>query len=191
MKEKRYSEKFKKRMIERLMGPNRVSANALSKEVGVCQPTLSLWLRKAASVAVVNDKKAKPNERRPEDWTPREKLQAVLETEGMADSELGMWLRRKGLKEQHLREWRATLAERAQAVFAPREARPNPESRKRVKELERELKRKDKALAETAALLVLQGKMEALWAAEDNATRPSSDESSSRTSRKRKPQGRG
>lgn len=55
-----------------------------------------------------------------------------------------------------------------------------------MKELERELKRKDKALAETAALLVLQGKVQALLAAEDDATRPSDDESSSRTSRKRK-----
>jgi transposase len=189
--EKRYSEKFKHRMIQRLVGPNRVSANELSKEVGVCQTTLSLWLRNAGSVAIVKDEKTTPPARRPEDWTPKEKLEAVLEAEGMAEAHLGLWLRRKGLKEQHLREWRAALAERAQAVFAPREPRPNPETRKRVKELERELKRKDKALAETAALLVLQGKMEALWAAEDDATRPSSDEPSSRTSRKRKPQGRG
>jgi len=191
VKEKRYSEKFKKRMIQRLVGPNKVSANTLSKEVGVCQPTLSLWLRNAGSVVVVKDEKTKPPARRPEDWTPKDKLEAVLEAEGVADADLGLWLRRKGLKEQHLREWRTILVERAQAVFAPREPRANPESRKRVKELERELKRKDKALAETAALLVLQGKMEALWAAEDDATRPSSDESSSRTPRKRKPQGRG
>jgi len=192
VEEKRYSEKFKRRMIQRLVGPNKVSANALSKEVGVCQPTLSLWLRNASSVAAVKDEKSEPRvARRPEDWTPSEKLQAVLEAEGMADAELGVWLRREGLKEQHLREWRLTLAERAQAVFAPREPRSNPENRKRVKELERELKRKDKALAETAALLVLQGKMQALWAEEDDATRPSSDEPSSRTSRKRKPQGHG
>ncbi len=191
MKEKRYSESFKKRMVQRMVGPNRVSAHALSKEVGVSQPTLSTWLRNASNVPAVKDDKTEPRARRPEDWTPNEKLQAVLEAEGLSEAELGLWLRRKGLKEQHLREWRATLAERAQAVFAPREARPNPQSRKRVKDLERELKRKDKALAETAALLVLQGKMQALWAAEDDATRPSSDESSSRTSRKRKPQGRG
>jgi transposase len=190
VKEKRYSENFKKRMIQRMVGPNGVSARALSKEVGVCQPTLSLWLRNASRVTTVKDEKTEPVARRPEDWTASEKLQAVLEAEGKADAELGLWLRRKGLKAQHLREWRTTLVERAQAVFAPRETRPNPESRKRVKELERELKRKDKALAETAALLVLQGKMEALWAAEDDATRPSSDESSSRTSRRRKPQGR-
>ena len=191
MKEKRYSEKFKQRMIQRLVGPNKVSANTLSKEVGICQPTLSLWLRKAASVGIVKNEKTKPLARRPEDWTPKEKLEAVLEAEGTADADLGLWLRRKGLKEQHLREWRAALAQRAQVVFAPREPRANPENRKRVKELERELKRKDKALAETAALLVLQGKMEALWAAEDDATRLSSDEPSSRTSRKRKPRERG
>jgi transposase len=191
VKENRYSEKFKKRMIDRLVGPNRVSANALSKEVGVCQTTLSYWLRNAGNVAAVANEKSKSSARRPEDWTPKEKLEAVLQAEAIAEAELGLWLRRKGLKEQHLREWRATLAERAQAVFAPREARPNPQSRKRVKELERELKRKDKALAETAALLVLQGKMEALWAAEDDATRPSSDEPSSRASRRRKPRGRG
>lgn len=190
MKDKRYSEKFKKRMIDRLVGPNRVSANALSKEVGVCQTTLSYWLRNAGNVPAVTDEKTKPSARRPEDWTPKEKLEAVLEAEGMAETELGLWLRRKGLKEQHLREWRATLAQRAQAVFAPPEVRPNAQSRKRVKELERELKRKDKALAETAALLVLQGKMEALWAAEDDATRPSNDAPSSRASRRHKPRGR-
>jgi len=189
--QKRYSEKFKQRMIQRMVGPKKITARALSEEVGVCQPTLSLWLRRAGSVPVVKDDKPKPRARRPEDWTPKEKLEAVLEAEGVADADLGVWLRRKGLKEQHLREWRATLAERAPAVFAPREPRANSESRKRVKELERELKRKDKALAETAALLVLQGKMEALWAAEDDATRPASDEPSSRASRRRKARGRG
>lgn len=153
MKAKRYSENFKKRMVQRMVGANRVSAHALSEEVGVSQPTLSFWLRNASTVAVVKDDKTEARLRRPDDWTPSEKLQAVLEAEGVAEAELGLWLRRKGLKEQHLREWRATLAQRAQAVFAPRETRPNPESRRRVKELERELKRKDRALAETTSVV--------------------------------------
>ena len=98
--------------------------------------------------------------------------------------------RRKGLTEEHLRQWRETLEERASAVFEPREPRVSAESRRRVLELERELKRKDKALAETAALLVLQGKMQALWADEDAPTRQSSDEPSSPASRKPKKRGR-
>jgi transposase len=192
VKSKRYSEKFKQRMVQRLVGPRKVSATTLSKEVGVAQPTLSLWLREAGNVRVVNDdEETKPPPKRPDDWTPQEKLAAVMEAAAVADADLGLWLRRKGLKEEHLRQWQAALGERAAAVFAPREQRASAEERKRVKQLERELKRKEKALAETAALLVLQGKMEALWAEEDDSTRQSSDEPSSRTSRKRKKPGRG
>jgi len=184
-KQKRYSEKFKARMVQRLVGPRKVSAAALSREVGVPQPTLSLWLREAGSVRVVkDDDETKPPPRRPDDWTPQEKLAAVMEAAGMEDADLGMWLRRKGLKEEHLRQWR-------ELGIGARPQRANAEERKRIKQLERELKRKEKALAETAALLVLQGKMEALWAEEDDSTRQSSDEPSSRTSRKRKQRGRG
>ena len=191
VKQKRYSEKFKASMVRRLVGPRKVSAAALSREVGVAQPTLSLWLREAGRVRVVNDDdETKPRPRRPDDWPPQDKVAAVMEAAGVADVDLGLWLRRKGLTEEHLRQWRAVLRERGVAVFAPREQRASAEARKRIKQLERELKRKEKALAETAALLVLQGKMEALWAEEDDSTRQSSDERSSGTSRKRKPRGR-
>lgn len=192
MNQKQYSVNFKKRMVERMVGPRRVSASALSKEVGVPQPTLSLWLRAAGSVSVaMSDDEKKRATRRPDDWSPQEKVAAVMEAAGLPNADLGAWLRRKGLTEEHLRQWREALEERAAAVFEPREPRGSAESRRRVKELERELRRKDKALAETAALLVLQGKMQALWAAEDEPTRQSSDEQSSRASRKRKPEGRG
>jgi transposase-like protein len=190
VKLKRYSEKFKQRMVQRLVGPRKVSATTLSKEVGVPQPTLSLWLREAGSVRVVtDDDETKLAPKRPDDWTPREKLAAVIEAEGVAEADLGVWLRRKGLKEEHLRQWRESALSGMGA--RPQRASTSAEDRKRIKQLERELKRKEKALAETAALLVLQGKMEALWAEEDDSTRPSSDEPSSRTSQKRKQRGRG
>jgi transposase-like protein len=184
--EKQYSEKFKARMVERMLGARRLSANALSKEVGIGQPTLSRWLREAGRLEVVKDEKdEKAPGLRPEDWSPQEKLRAVMEAAAVAEDELGVWLRRNGLKEEHLRQWRETLMERAGSVFAPRTARDDREDRRKVQTLEKELKRKDKALAETAALLVLQGKMQALWADEDDATRQSSDEPSSKGSRKR------
>lgn len=187
MKQKRYSESFKQRMIQRMVGPSRLSATALSKEVGVAQPTLSLWLKSAGTVAAVTDDRPKgPKAKRPVDWSPEEKLSAVMEASGLSDDELGSWLRRKGLTEAHLRQWRAS----ALSGFGARPSRGAGEDRKRVKELERELKRKDKALAETAALLVLQGKVQALWADEDASTRQSSDESSSRASRRLKKRGR-
>ena len=39
--------------------------------------------------------------------------------------------------------------------------------RKRIKELERELRRKDAALAETAAILALRKKVQAIWGDEE------------------------
>ena len=191
MTQKQYSESFKQRMIQRMVGPARVSASALSREVGVAQATLSRWLASAGRLSVVrDDEEARPKAKRPEDWTPQSKLAAVLEAARLSDAELGTWLRSKGLTEEHLRQWREALEDGASAVFAPREPRVSAESRRRVLELERELKRKDKALAETAALLVLQGKMEALWAEDDAPTRQSSDEPSSPASRKPKKRGR-
>jgi transposase-like protein/DNA-binding XRE family transcriptional regulator len=110
VKQKQYSESFKQRMIQRMVGRGRVSANALSKEVGVAQPTLSLWLKAAGRVSVVSDDK-KPKGKRPEDWTSQKKLAAVLEAARLSDSELGGWLRHEGLTEEHLRQWREALEE--------------------------------------------------------------------------------
>ena len=48
-------------MVQRMTPPGAISATALSAEVGVGQPTLSRWLREAASVDVVAKlKRTKP-----------------------------------------------------------------------------------------------------------------------------------
>lgn len=190
---RRYSERFKARMVGRMTGPGKVSAGALSREVGIPQPTLSLWLKAAGTLSAVNDThdgRRRAGAKRPEDWAPQEKLAAVLEAAAVPEADIGGWLRRKGLTAEHQRQWREQLDAGASAVFAPREGRGSREDRRRVKELERELMRKDKALAETAALLVLQGKMQALWGVEGDPTRQTSDEPSSRASRRRRPGGR-
>ena len=181
-------------MVQRMTGAGRVSANALSKEVGIGQPTLSRWLSEACSLAAVSERRENDGgtlERAPEDWSPQEKMMAVLESRAVNDNELGAWLRRRGLKEAHLRAWEQQTQEQATAVFAPREPKASLETRRRVKQLERELARKDKALAETSALLVLQGKMEALWAEEDDSTRQTSGSTSFRISQRRKRKGHG
>ncbi|MCA9627934.1 MAG: transposase [Myxococcales bacterium] len=188
-----YSERFKARMVERMLRRGGPSAYALSQEVGVSQPTLSRWKREAAIVARVSadeEEQAERVERRPEDWSPREKLKAVMEAAALDDADLGAWLRREGLKEEYLRQWRATLADRAAAVFGS-QSKPDAAARKELKRLEKELQRKEKALAETAALLVLQGKVQALWAEKGADTRPMSDTPSSLPLKRRKRKERG
>lgn len=179
-----YSEKFKASLVKRMAGPRAVSASALELEVGVPQPTLSRWLREAGTVDGMADEDGKRNgkTRARKAWTAAEKLRVLGLTSGVDDARLGEILRREGLHAEEVRRWR----DEALQGLAPRRAdKASAADRTRIKELERELNRKEKALAEAAALLVLRKKLEALHWYEDDAPTDSSEPKSSRRSNKR------
>ncbi len=161
-----YPETFKARMVQKLTAPGAPSATALSEEVGVAQPTLSKWVREAGRVGGMAKSKGTKGRKRPQDWTAEEKLEAVIEASSLSEQDLGIFLRRRGLHDTHLRQWRQQIVA---GLKAPRSKKTSPEAR-RLRELERELHRKDKALAETAALLVLKKKVQAIWGDEDGDT---------------------
>jgi transposase len=106
-----------------------------------------------------------------------EKLRVLSEAERMSEDELGAFLRREGLHREQLEQWRVAAAEAlGQPAKRSRAKRgPSPEQ-KRSRELERQLRHKEKALAEAAALLVLKKKFETLFGDEDDDTSPTSDE---------------
>ncbi len=158
-----YSPAFKSRMLRRLVGPSAMSATALAQEVGVNQTVLSRWLRDAGTVEDMGASKKKPK------WTGAEKLRVVIAARGLSETELGMLLRREGVHEAELTAWQA--AAEAALNDAPGRA-PRSAEAQRIQELERELRRKDAALAETAALLVLKKKVQAIWGDEDDTTDP-------------------
>jgi transposase len=165
----KYSEAFKARVVQRLVGPRAMSANALAAEIGVSQVSVSRWLRVARSVGAMSV----PSEKQKKVWTGAEKLRVVTEASGLSGSDLGALLRREGLHEAQLLSWRKA-AEAALGVPARPRPGGSPEA-KRIRELERELRRKDKALAETAALLVLKKKVQAIWGDGDDTTDPTSE----------------
>lgn len=157
-----------------------MSAGALAEEVGVSQSTLSYWLRQAAVAGSVlssastrdsSEVTMKQAPKRPKDWTAEDKLRAVLEAASLTEEEIGAFLRRQGLHETHLRQWRRQMLEGLHGL-SPGKAKAagkSPEA-KRIRQLERELTRKEKALAEAAALLVLKKKAQAIWGDEDDDT---------------------
>jgi len=161
-----HPEGFKARMIARMSGPEGISASALSRETGVMQTTLSRWLRKASSLHSMSQPQEPSNS--PRSWSAEEKLRIVFEASRLDPKELGAFLRREGLHETQLQEWtRAAVA----SLEAPRaKTRRATESERRILHLERELDRKDKALAEVTALLVLQKKLRALLEGADDGT---------------------
>ena len=158
---KPYTEAFKTRMVRRLVGPSARSANAVATEVGVSQATLSRWLAAAGNLGDMPRASTKK-------WTGVDKLRVVREAHGLSETALGALLRREGLHETQLIAWRAAAEA---ALTDPARGRPVPSAEaKRIQALERELRRKDAALAETAALLVLKKKAQAIWGDADDAT---------------------
>ena len=97
-------------------------------------------------------------------WTATARFEAVLATAALDETGKSAWCREHGVYPQTLEQWRQSatqaLAEPDETRASPRETRAD---RQRIKELERELRRKDKALAEAAALLVLSKKLEAIF----------------------------
>lgn len=174
-----YSAAFRARMVSRLVGPNAMSATLLSKETGLHQATLSRWLKEASTLERTMARKKSPpsttpkHSKQPQEWTPEEKLAIVLEASALSEGELGVYLRNKGIHAAVLEEWRRQAL--AGIRGTERASKLQMDSRK-VRELERELRRKEKALAEAAALLVLKKKAQEIWGDEDDDTDPKSDE---------------
>ena len=167
----KYSDSLKARMIQRMCGPDSISANRLAQEVDIPQTTLSRWLQNASA-----QKNVKRNGRvkdsgavRPDDLPPLEKLRLVMEASTLSEEQLGEFLRRNGIHVAQLEEWRQAALS---ALEKPKKnrRRKSPEE-KEVERLERELDRKDKALAEVTALLVLKKKLETLMGGEDESTK--------------------
>lgn len=171
-------------MVQRMAGPESLSAVKLAEEVGVHQTTLSRWRRESSGEEkrerrVERVKSSQVKERRsvrPDDLPPAEKFRLVMEGCALSEDELGAFLRRNGLHEAQLEEWRQKVEEAAVgALGSPKKRRrgKSPEA-KRLQVLERELNRKDKALAEVTALLALKKKLEILLGDEGESTTPRS-----------------
>jgi transposase len=162
-----YSSKFKEKMVQKMAGPNGWSANALAAESGVPQSTLSRWLREA-TVGPMTEKKKLGSGSKRKRWTPEEKVRVVMESAAAGESGLGALLRREGLHQADLERLRTeVLAAATKGLEAEKRPAGLSPEQKRVKKLEKELRRKDKALAEAAALLVLRKKAEALFLSEE------------------------
>jgi len=149
----RYGQAFKDRAVARLLPPESAALDLVAREVGIGAGTLERWREDAQS---------RPARGRA--WTAGARLEAVITTAAMSEGGKSAWCREHGVYPAELDQWRGSCTA---ALASPEEARASPQAtrqdRKRIKELERDLLRKDRALAETAALLVLSKKVAAIF----------------------------
>lgn len=133
----------------------------MADELNVPYHSLRKWLQdfKMSKPTV-----SEPTEKRATQYSAEQRLQSVLHTHAMTTEARSAWCREHGLFEHQLTQWKAQLLTPTQPAGNAGEIRHLKEE---IKQLERQLTRKDKALAEAAALLVLQKKYQALWEGED------------------------
>ena len=159
-----YSLERKAAVLKRMLPPNNVAIRQLSREEGISEATLFSWRADARGKGqLLPDSDASPD-----GWSSRDKFAAVLETAALNEADLSEYCRKRGLYPAQIAMWRVACeqANDWDRTSAARLGRATKEDKKRVKDLERELARKDRALAETAALLVLRKKASAIWGTE-------------------------
>ncbi len=149
----RHGEGFKNRALARLLPPESANVDTVARDAGVLVKTLERWRDEAQS---------RPARGRA--WTAGARLDAVITTAALNEVDKSAWCREHGIYPTELEQWRQSVTT---ALVEPQVVRANPQTtrqdKKRIKELERELLRKDRALAETAALLVLSKKVAAIF----------------------------
>lgn len=157
----RYTKEFKEQAIARMMPPQNESVRSLSKELGISEQSLYKWRQKARA-----EGQATPgNGQTSTHWNSEDKFLIVMETFSMNQVELAEYCRKKGLYKEQIDEWRksclnANTGELNQTKKLSNELK---EEKKRSADIEKDLRKKEKALAEAAALLLLRKKAQAIW----------------------------
>ena len=157
----RTSEEYKKAILRKLSATT-LSQRQFAIEEGLAFSTLHKW-KTRYQIDTSDQSVGKPAQ--PDNWSPEQKFALVLESASLSEIEIGEYCRRKGIYSEQLCVWKhgciqgnMKINEQKKKIEITSKA-----DKKRIKDLERELARKEKALAEAAALLLLRKKLDALW----------------------------
>ncbi len=155
----RYSAGFRENAIAQALGSGK-TLRALAEEFGIGYSTLGKWVRTYRNTG---EHPLAKQEKRPGDWSIQERYGALLETASLTEEELGRWCREHGVHSHQLARWRQDAMVGTGGKAAPAKQAETRRLREENRTLKKELRRKDKALAETAALLVLKKKAQLIW----------------------------
>jgi transposase-like protein len=159
-----YNTSVRDAIRQRMGPPSRESVTEIARDTGITTQTLYNWRSQWQKQGQLVPATTRP----PEQWSPADKLAAVIQAVGLSGTDLGSFCRERGLYPKQVARWRQA-AEDANGPNAPSMAdqrelqRKNQELIRQNRKLERELQKKEKALAEAAALLMLSKKLDQLW----------------------------
>ena len=161
-KRTQYSHEVKEKLLAKALAPNAPSVIELAKRANIPYSTLLTWIAMSKKNTVITlDPIAMPI--RPKDISAENKLKAVSETLSMDQDIKSAYCRNKGFYIHQLEEWKKQFLAGMQPVDIKKDKAECRQLNAEIKDLKRELNRKDKALAEASALLILKKKANLLW----------------------------
>lgn len=164
----KYTDAIKASVLSKALAPNAPSVIELAKEFNIPSPTVYSWMH---HMKKKNNNKERIQQR-PKDQSPASKLQAVMDTVGKTEQEQSAYCRTKGIYYNQIEAWKQQILESlgaaaARATDKSSNSKENKAANQKIqdemKQLKGDLNRKDKALAELTALLVLKKKADLLW----------------------------
>lgn len=158
------SEEFRRAAVEKFHSRGSRSVEEVARVLGVSSWSLYQWTKRYGNNGGME------RNRRPGDRSVQEKLRAVIEFEGLEGERQGEYLRRQGLHSDHILAWKKSMEAGLESGGGANQAgrTERAQDKRKIKELEKELRRKDRALAESTALLVLKKKADLIWGSGEN-----------------------
>jgi transposase-like protein len=157
----RYSPERKEALLKKLLPPHNLSVAEVARQEGISDATLYAWRTQAKTggTAVPGEQTLTDN------WSAEAKLAVVIEMTTFSEIELSEYCRRKRLYPQQVKAWKAACLAGQQSTKVQQQAERDlaKADKKRIRQRERDLNRKEKALAEAAALPMLRKKLNAYW----------------------------
>lgn len=136
------------------MSPGGPSIMQMSVKTGIGHGSIRNWIKLCGNPSSMKNSK---------EWTPEEKLEVIMKTFSMSENERGEFLRANGLHSTDIESWKQDIYSSQRPVGRPKLDPELVELRAKEKELARDLKRKDKALAEMSARIILLKKSHLLF----------------------------
>jgi len=133
-----------------------------TQSLGIGYSTLQKWIVKSKNHEF-EPIQPMTKEKRPQDWSHEERLNMVIECNSLSEEEISELCRAQGLYPHHIKQWKKGFSNGTSMKTDTKKQTETKKLRNEIKELKKDLNRKNKALAETAALLVLQKKVNAIW----------------------------
>jgi transposase len=165
----RYTAKFKENILAKALASNAPSPVKLAQEANIPYGTLHTWIKMSKKKSNVNKEKAPPPppSSRPVDQSAQAQLRAVLDTMDKTASERAAYCRQHGFYIHQLEEWKEQILNGLGKAPSKKAKAEHQQLMLENKRLQRDLKRKDKALAEVSALLILKKKADLIWGEEE------------------------